>query len=60
MDLSTKYGFKKTLEIYRACTEEKHSFMLYDAHENKFFLRFEYEVKVGSTDDSQHQAAIQA
>ena len=36
MDLSTKYGFKRTFQIYRACTEEKHSFLLYDALENKF------------------------
>ena len=36
MDLATKYGFKRTFQIYRACTEEKHSFLLYDALENKF------------------------
>ena len=35
---------KRTFQIYKACTEEKHSFLLYDALENKFFKRFEFEV----------------
>ncbi len=46
-DLSGRYGFKRTLEIYRKCTEEQYSFMMYDALRDTFFKRFEWEVKVG-------------
>ena len=45
-DLSGRYGFKRTLEIYRLCTEEQYSFLMYDALRDTFFKRFELEVKV--------------
>ena len=46
-DLSGRYGFKRTLEIYRLCTEEQYSFLMCDALRDTFFKRFELEVKVG-------------
>ena len=35
-DLSGRYGFKRTIEIYRKCTEEQYSFMMYDALRDTF------------------------
>ena len=44
--LSSTYGFKQALGVYKKCTEEPYSFMYYDALNNVFYCRFEYRVQI--------------
>ena len=45
-DNGGKHGYGVTKKIYDLATEEKYSFLYYDALKNEFFVRFEYKVNV--------------
>ena len=49
--LGAKYGRDITMEIYKRCTKEPYSFMYFNALTNKFYCRFEAEVRVPGVDD---------
>ncbi len=45
-DVGGKYGLDVTREIFEKCTDEKYSFLYYDALANDFYCRFEYKAVV--------------